>query len=116
MSQKKRKRQQPSNPLPLVMLGLGALLLVVALVLLLSRTQPTGTAQISEADVAAVQRVTQAEAKAAFDAGQAVFLDVRGPAGYNAGHMPGAILMTMDEMETRWTELDPNDWIITYCT
>ena len=53
---------------------------------------------------------------AAHDAGTAVFVDVRGPGAYAAGRVPGSLLIPLNEFEGRLNELDPQDWIITYCT
>jgi 3-mercaptopyruvate sulfurtransferase SseA len=63
-----------------------------------------------------VQRITLEESKAAFDSSAALFLDVRRADSYTASHIPGALSIPLDELETRITELDPDQWIITYCT
>jgi 3-mercaptopyruvate sulfurtransferase SseA len=63
-----------------------------------------------------IKRVPLEEAKAAFDSQSAVFVDVRSAETYNQGHIPGAINIPLAEMATRASELDPNQWIITYCT
>ena len=61
-------------------------------------------------------RLSLADAKAAFDDDAAVFLDVRNESSYAAGHIPGAVSIPLAELESRIVELDPNQWIITYCT
>ena len=63
-----------------------------------------------------VQRITVEESKAAFDSEMAVFLDVRSRSAYAANHIPGALSIPLIELEPRISELDPNQWIITYCT
>lgn len=63
-----------------------------------------------------VVRVSLEDAKAAFDAKTAIFLDVRGTENYNLVHIPGALDISLDQLEARLGELDPNAWIITYCT
>jgi 3-mercaptopyruvate sulfurtransferase SseA len=63
-----------------------------------------------------VQRVTLEESKAAFDSEAAVFLDVRNESSYAASHIPGALSIPLEELEARIAELDPGQWIITYCT
>lgn len=63
-----------------------------------------------------VQRVSLGDSKAAFDLKQAVFIDTRGEPYFSQGHIPGAISLTDDEVIARQGELDPNAWIITYCT
>lgn len=63
-----------------------------------------------------VQRITLEESKAAFDNHSAVFVDVRSEASYAASHIPGALSIPLAVLEARINELDPNQWIITYCT
>ena len=63
-----------------------------------------------------IQRVPVEEAKSALDAGSAVIVDVRSKASYDASHIPGALSIPLAELETRLNELDPGDWILTYCT
>lgn len=62
-----------------------------------------------------VLRVSVEDAKAALDEGSAVFLDVRSVESYEAGHIPGAISMPINEIPERYSELPVNAWIITYC-
>ena len=63
-----------------------------------------------------VQRITLEESKAAFDNEAAIFLDVRSAGSFGAGHIPGALSIPLAEVQARIGELDPNQWIITYCT
>jgi hypothetical protein len=63
-----------------------------------------------------IPRVSLEDAKTAFDAKSAVFIDTRGEPYFSTGHIPGAISMTDNEVLSRLNELDPNTWIITYCT
>ena len=63
-----------------------------------------------------VKRVTLEDAKIAHDTGTAVFVDVRSADSYAASHVTGALSIPFDELENRLDELDPADWIITYCT
>jgi len=63
-----------------------------------------------------VPRVTPEEAIAAYNSGAAVFVDVRGTDQYSQSHIAGALSIPLTEIEARIGELDPNDWIITYCT
>ncbi len=59
----------------------------------------------TEADV---PRVSPAEAKAAFEHGEAIIVDVRTPEAYALQHIKGAVNGT--------DGLDKSKWIITYCT
>ncbi len=63
-----------------------------------------------------VPRVSVEEAKSAFDAGSAIFVDVSSPEIYGAEHIPGAINIPNWETEARMGELDKQEWIIPYCT
>ncbi|WP_305041155.1 rhodanese-like domain-containing protein [Geoalkalibacter sp.] len=42
-------------------------------------------------------------------------LDVRQPKEYQQGHLPGALLMPVDQLRERLDELDPERTTITYC-
>lgn len=82
-----------------------------------STAQPqAGPASPSGAAPQEVQRATLEESKAALDNNAAVFLDVRGVSAYATSHIPGALSIPLAELETRIAELDPDQWIITYCT
>lgn len=63
-----------------------------------------------------VRRTSAADAKAAFDAKNAVFIDARGQVYFDTGHIPGAIPMTDQDLTARMGDLNRSDWIITYCT
>jgi rhodanese-related sulfurtransferase len=63
-----------------------------------------------------VPRVSLAETKAAAEAGTALIVDVRSQNDYNAGHIPTAISLPIDDLEARYGELPQDAEIITYCT
>ena len=63
-----------------------------------------------------IVRVSLGNAKAAYDLKQATFVDVRDADSYANSHIPGAKSIPLAELENRLGELDPNAWIITYCT
>lgn len=63
-----------------------------------------------------IQRVSLADAKAAYDLGTAVFVDVRGELYYSEQHIPGALSITEEELPQNLSKLDPQAWIILYCT
>jgi hypothetical protein len=67
---------------------------------------------------AEVPRISIEDAKAALETGEAVVVDVRSDAAYEASHIPGAINIPLDEIEANPAGLDlPKDqWIITYCS
>jgi hypothetical protein len=77
---------------------------------------PPVSAGLSAGSYPEIRRVTVQDAKAALDTRSAVFIDVRGASAYAVSHIPGALDIPLGEIESRLKELDPNQWIITYCT
>ena len=63
-----------------------------------------------------VIRVTVGNARAAQDLKQAVFVDVRSAEQYAQSHIPGALSIPLNDFEGRLSELNHDQWIITYCT
>lgn len=82
-----------------------------------SNGQPSSTADLplTEDDV---PRVSAEDAKAAFDEGTAVIVDVRSRASYEAAHAAGALSIPLNEFENNigGIDLPKEQWIITYCT
>jgi hypothetical protein len=74
---------------------------------------PTAAAELPYPEIV---RVSLGDAKAAYDLKQAVYLDVRDADSYANSHIPGAISIPLNNLETRLKELDPSAWILTYCT
>lgn len=101
--------------IPLLTLGGGVVLVVAALIIGLGglvQAEPTPTVPVTSNDQ--VQRVSIQDAKDAYDAGSAVFLDVRSADAYAELHIKGAINIPLGDIEARMGELDPDHWIITY--
>jgi hypothetical protein len=61
-------------------------------------------------------RTTLADAKAAFDAGGAIFVDTRAETAYQAEHIKGAINITRDKLDANLDKLSKNRKIIAYCS
>lgn len=115
---KRRQKKSTNSLLPIILISIGTLLVLSVLAVQLLRpgstTQtPTQNANIPEPSIV---RVSLQDSKRAFDNQTAVFLDVRSAESYQAGHIPGSINIPFDQLQARMSELDPNDWIITYCT
>jgi hypothetical protein len=123
--------KRPIIPILMLILGLALILGAVLLVVALSLPQRASTQSIStpqeqagedglvyetQAPDGQIPRLTVAAAKAAYDRQEAVFLDVRGDTYYAQQHIPGALSISAAALEERIDELDPNAWIITYCT
>lgn len=102
------------NPFPWILMAGGVLLLLVGLAWLLMNQESAPVVTPIPASVEKVERVSLEDAKAAFDSGTAVFLDVRAESSYTASHIPSAISIPIGELPTRMGELDPGSWIIPY--
>ena len=126
---RKARASKSNELLPVILIGLGALLVVAVLIWQVVQSARQGSLTGSPPNQPAappaanqsipepgIERVTLADARAALDAQSAVFLDVRDPVSFEAGHIPGSVNIPITELETRVSELDPNQWIITYCT
>jgi 3-mercaptopyruvate sulfurtransferase SseA len=105
---------------PLIIFIAGAVLVIFAIVLALAAAQepvvsatPAVNAEIPYPQVA---RVSLADAKAAYDSQSAVFVDTRSADAFVESHVPGAVSMPSDQVETLAAGLDKTAWIITYCT
>ena len=61
-------------------------------------------------------RITLADAKKDFDAGNVVFIDTRAKAAYDTEHIKGSINMTTDAVEARYKEIPADKKIIAYCS
>jgi len=65
-----------------------------------------------------IESLPPEEARATLDKdkkGEYILLDVRQPEEYKAGHIPGATLIPLGELEAREGELDRGKKLITYC-
>lgn len=119
-----RRKKQSRSILPLAMVVAGVILIVIPLVWLVqngSRAAQPAAQVPPSADQARlpfpdIERVSLADARAAYEVGSAVFVDTRGDPFFDSGHIPGALNIAEDDIEQRFTELDPQAWIITYCT
>jgi 3-mercaptopyruvate sulfurtransferase SseA len=120
-----------SNPNQRLILIIGSIAIIAAgAILILSAVpggSPTANAPIASAPQAVapaptedvlpnILRVSLGNAKAAYDLKQATFVDVRDADSYANAHIAGALSIPLADLESRLKELDPNAWIITYCT
>ena len=119
----KKRKQQKKQSFPVVLLVAGGILLALAVGMFLAQNrtnQVTSQTSISggheEETFPEIERVSLEDAKAAFDLGTAVIVDVRSAEAYQGGHIAGAVNIPLGELETRLGELDKTQWIITYCT
>lgn len=109
------------SPWPLILIGGGMVLLVAALATLLTGQQPqaaslplaTAAPDIPFPDV---PRISVADAKAGYDAGSILFVDVRSAGSYAESHIPGAESLPETGDENAFLALPHDTEIVTYCT
>jgi hypothetical protein len=61
-------------------------------------------------------RISLADAKKEFDAGNAVFLDTRAEAAYNNEHIKGALNIAEANLEEKYKEIPKGKKVIAYCS
>lgn len=114
------QRKKNRVPIPVLFISIGLLLIAAALIWALPQNPtpatPAPVAQATENTYPEIQRVSLEDARAAYDDGTAVFVDVRDAASYAESHVTGALSIPLDDIESRLNELDRSQWIITYCT
>jgi len=99
-----------------MLIGAGVFIILAALSLVYLNQPSTSMATQTPVYEQQVKRVSIEEAKAAFDTGTAVFVDVRDSGSYETSHIPGALLIPLSDLTNHLLELDRSSWIITYCT
>lgn len=110
--------RRKKKPFPLFALIGGGLLLIAAAVLLANQNNTAAAPGTVEEDIPypEIARVSLTDAKAALDSGSAVLLDVRSVEAFAGQRIAGAVNIPTAELPSRLGELDPNAWIIPYCT
>ncbi len=120
-SRRAKRRQFPTKTI--FILAGGVLLLLGGFLLLYNANSPAPTPG-SVADYhdeegipyPDVPRISPAEAKTRYDAGTAIFVDVRSQGEYDTAHIANAVSLPLADLEARYQELPQNAEIITYCT
>jgi predicted sulfurtransferase len=109
-------RKKKALPLPIILFGGVFLLSIAAMILIpqLRSAQEVDPASIETQDD--VPRVMVEEAYNAVVNGEAVLVDTRSETQFAVGHAAGAINIPVEQTESRLAELDPDTWVITYCT
>jgi hypothetical protein len=106
---------------PIILIAAGVVLMIGVAIWafvpgLFSSQSAEPTAATSNIPYPNVPRISLADAYAAWVAGNAVFVDVRGDTFYDATHIPGALSIPENLLNERQEQLNKSDWIITYCT
>jgi 3-mercaptopyruvate sulfurtransferase SseA len=108
------QRRRIITPGPPALLGLA----VVVFLFGLDRTAPSSTSPPDSHDAQGlpypqVPHIPLAEAKARYDAGTALFVDVRSRGEYETTHIPDATWLPLTDLDTRYQELPREAEIIT---
>ena len=82
----------------------------------ISPVAPAPTATTASPPSDGARRVTVAELKDLLDKNEAIVIDVRNEASYNAGHVRGAKLIPEADILKHIDELPRNKLIVTYCS
>jgi 3-mercaptopyruvate sulfurtransferase SseA len=76
---------------------------------------PVAPTHVAQAE-GEVKRVTGADLEKLLKEGKAVVVDVRSQAMYDAGHITGARLIPLPDVDKRANELPRDKTIVTYCS
>jgi 3-mercaptopyruvate sulfurtransferase SseA len=111
-----RKKKQTRRPIALLLIGF--LLMVGAIALWVLDPGGGGNTPPQDANIPfpEIARTSLSDAKNAYDAGSAVFLDVRTAPEYAQSRIPGSKNIPLDELPDRLGELNPEDRFLTICT
>jgi hypothetical protein len=119
------KRSFVSTPIILAATA-GAILILAGFLLLANSNSPTpstgSTAALPDSHnedgipYPEVPRISPAEAKAAFEAGTALIVDVRSQGEFDTDRVSNAISLPLADLDARYRELPQDMEIITYCT
>jgi rhodanese-related sulfurtransferase len=78
--------------------------------------KPNSTDPQAAAPNDGVNRISLADARAAFESGKAIIVDVRGEAAFKEGHIKGAQMIDFAKLADKAAELPKDKTIILYCS
>lgn len=92
------------------------MVVIIGLTTLLSVSSNNAAQQPEEVPSVEDVRVSLSEAKAAFDAGEALIVDVRSESEFKKSRIPGSILIPVGDIAGNEPEVEKDALIFTYCT
>ena len=98
--------------LPYLLIIIGVAILITSISISLQPRAQTPTTQplvAEEETFPEIPRVSLEDALAANKSGDAVFIDAE-------AHIANALSIPLAQLDSQYKDLDPNAWIITYCT
>ena len=115
-----KQKKKEGNTFPVVAIVFGGILILISIAFIIGNSSFKQSTELSNepivSDETGVARISVEEAKLAYDKSEAIFLDVRGSDSYSRRHIEGAISIPLNELEKQIQSLNPDSWIITYCT
>ena len=111
--------RRKTNSFPIFVLIGGGLLLILAAILLFNQntSAPSPEAAVEEGiPYPEIARVSIEDAKAAFESGSAILLDVRSAEAYAGSHIRVLSTSRSRNWNRALANSTPIQWIITYCT
>lgn len=104
-------------PILLIIIGVAILITTISISLQPRAQTPTTQPLVAEEETfPEIPRVSLEDALAANKSGDAVFIDVRDNSAYAEAHIANALSFPLAQLDSQYKDLDPNAWIITYCT
>ena len=104
-------------PYLLIIIGVAILITTISISLQPRAQTPTTQPLVAEEETfPEIPRVSLEDALAANKSGDAVFIDVRDNSAYAEAHIANALSIPLAQLDSQYKDLDPNAWIITYCT
>lgn len=82
----------------------------------LPTAQATSSTTHDHDTIPSIERIRLEDARALFETGSAIFVDVRAPDAHEAGRIPGALSIPLETMTRPIGGLGSDPLIITYCT
>ncbi len=81
-----------------------------------NKNKPANQANTAQKPADEAPRISLADAKKDFDAGNAVFVDTRAESAYKNEHIKGSLNLPMEAVEARYKEIPTDKKIIAYCS
>ncbi len=97
-----------------IVIGAALAVVIIGIVYLRLTADPSAVSAVNTGN--SELRVSLADAKAAFDNESALFVDVRSTGEYNTSHIPGALLIPLENITGSEPAVEKDTLIYTYCT
>lgn len=112
---KRKKRQARQTRMYLVAAGIAIITIAAVLLVVLNGTKHETTSAVNSA--ASPQIISPADYQSQFTAANVphLLVDVRTPEEFAAGHIPGAVNIAVETLESRLEEIPTDQPVVVYC-